>query len=279
MLANTGVSFSEPASPVASESFHPYGNNPEDQIWSEPCLQSTINNSSATPLYFSVCNLNNASSGNFLKAAQDSLIQKRINPNWGLAHNVTETGFSLTAGDSLHAARFVTRQFLGFQAAGVTPIEFYRLYDTSSAELTFTDPTSEAPLPPYTAIAGLMSDIAIIKNAPLTSYSASTLSSVASYSGTYVLDTVHIVGSRTGDSANSEIFALWQQSETANTGIWANLAQPEGGTVTVTIPTGSVVSAVVNLDSRAAVTYTTSGQNITFSVSDDPIEVMVVPAR
>ena len=30
---------------------------------------------------------------------------------------------------------------------------------------------------------------------------------------------------------------------------------------------------------RAAVTYTTSGQNITFSVSDDPIEVMVVAAR
>ena len=32
MLANTGVSFSEPASPVASESFHPYGNNPEDRF-------------------------------------------------------------------------------------------------------------------------------------------------------------------------------------------------------------------------------------------------------
>jgi hypothetical protein len=170
------------------------------------------------------------------------------------------------------------RQFLGFQAAGVTPIDFYRLYDTSSDDLSFTNPTTEAPLPAYTAIAGLMSDVATIGNAPVTQIAASNLSSVISYSGTYVLDTVHIVGSRSGASANSEIFALWQQSEVSNTGNWANLAQPPAASVTIAIPAGSTVSAVTNTDTRQPVAYTTSGQHIIFAVSDDPIEVIVVPA-
>src|SRR6202035_5556596 len=101
------------------------------------------------------------------KAAQETLVQKSRNSSWGIAHSITETGFALNGGDVFHQARFIMRQFLGFQADGVTPIEFYRLYDTSSAKLTFTDPNTQDPLPAYTAIAGLMADIAEIKNAPV----------------------------------------------------------------------------------------------------------------
>ena len=59
-------------------------------------------------------------------------------------------------GDDMHKARFVMRQFLGYQAAGVTPIEFYRLYDTSTENFSFVNPTANpdgthSPLPAYTA--------------------------------------------------------------------------------------------------------------------------------
>ena len=279
MLANTGAVFNQPATNVTSESLHPYGNNPEDAIWSELCLEATINPYPAAPSYFTVCNLNGASSSNFLVAEQESLVQKSRNPTWGVAHNVTETGFGLGSGDALHQARFIMRQFLGFQAAGVTPIDFYRFYDTSSGQFGFTNPTTEAPLPSYNAIAGLMSDVGAIGNAPISSYSTSALASVVSYNGTYILDTLHIVGSKAGDTANSEVFTLWQQSEAPNTGIWATLAQPAAGPVTVAIPTGTRVSKVLNLDTRAPITYTTAGQQITFGVSDDPIEVLIVPSQ
>ena len=119
---------------------------------------------------------------------------------------MTETGFGLANGDAAHQARFIMRQFLGFQAAGVTPISFYRLYDTSRDQMGFLD-SSRNPLPAYTAILGFMSDLAKIANPPVSSYSNSTFPSIASYSGTFPLDSVHIVGSRAGHKSNSDILA------------------------------------------------------------------------
>lgn len=279
MKANTGVSFLQPNSLVKTESFHPYGNNPEDSLWNEPCLQATINIYPAGPNNFSPCNLFGVGP-NIAYAVQETLVQRSINPAWGIGHNITETGFQGSSGDDAHKARFIMRQFLGYQAAGVTPIEFYRLYDTSTDNFSFVNPTANAdgthsPLPAYTAIAGLMADLARIKSSPVTAYSAQTLPSIVSYSGTYPLDTVSIVGSRAGDSANSILFAVWQRSFTS--GVWGTLASPAPASVTVKIPTGVNVIAVVNLDTRAAVSYTTSGQQITFNVSDDPVEVLVEP--
>ncbi len=276
MLANTGMSFTQPAMTVTSESFHPYGNNPEDEIWSEPCLQATIQPYPAPPSYYHPCNLVSNSTSNALEAEQNSLVQKNRNPSWGLSHNITETGFQLLGSDSAHQVRFIMRQFLGYQAAGVTPIEFYRLYDTSSGEFGFTDPITQAPLPNYTAIAGLIADLQTIPNAPVAQ--ASNLATILNYGGTYLLDTVHIVGSRPGDTANSELFALWQQSVAGVNGTWATLAQPDAAPVTIAIPAGSVVSAVINLDTRQPVSYVTSGQQINVDVSDDPIEVLLVPS-
>jgi hypothetical protein len=274
MFANTGVLFKQPATVVTSESFHPYANNPEDNIWSESCLEATIKPYPAAPAYFASCNWISTSTSNALKAAQETLVQKSRNSSWGIAHSITETGFALNGGDVFHQARFIMRQFLGFQADGVTPIEFYRLYDTSSAKLTFTDPNTQDPLPAYTAIAGLMADIAEIKNAPVAKPTA--LSSVVSFNGTFPLDTVHIVGSRPGDTASSEIFALWQQSVVGVNAKWGALPQPNATPVTIAVPAGSIVSAVINLDTREAVSYIASGQQITLDVSDDPVEVLLV---
>jgi hypothetical protein len=280
VLANTGVSFLQPNSLVTTESFHPYGNTPEDSLWSGPCLAATIDLFPIAPSAFQLCNLFGNAGGNAAQAVQYSLVQQSRNATWGIGHNITETGFSGATGDDLHKARFIMRQFLGYQAAGVTPVQFYRLYDTSSDNFSFVNPTANAdgshsPLPAYTAIEGLMADLAKIKLSPVTSYVAANLPTIVSYRGTYPLDTVALVGARAGDKTNSILFTMWQRSNTS--GKWATLAPPAPGVVTVQIPNGLTVSAVINLDTRAAVSYTTSGQQITMQVSDDPIEVLLEP--
>jgi hypothetical protein len=276
MLANTGVSFLQPNHLLTTESFHPYGNNPEDTLWSQPCLEATIKKYPAPANNFASCNLF-GTGPNIGYAAQLTLIQQNLNPTWGIGHNITETGFPGAFGDDLHKARFIIRQFLGFQAAGVTPIQFYRLYDTSTDNFSFVDPMANedgthSPLPAYTALAGLMSDLAGIKSSP---YPTWILPAILSYAGTYPLDTVSLVGTRAGDDTNSIIFALWQRSFTS--GIWATLASPSPTNVTVQVPTLLSVVAVLNLDTRTPVAYSAFGQQITFTVSDDPIEVLLEP--
>ncbi len=277
MEGNTGASFWQPNTIVTTESFHPYGNNPEDILWSEPCLKGTIHSYPQAASSFSPCNLFGVGP-NMAYAAQETLVQESINPTWGIGHNITETGFEGALGDDLHKARFVMRQFLGFQAAGVTPIQFYRLFDSSPGDFSFVNPIADAdgthdPLPAYTALAGLMSDLARIKLSP---YPTQKLPSILAYSGTYPLDTVSLVGSRPGDNANSILFAVWQRSFTKGT--WGTLASPAPTPVTVEIPAQASVVTVLNLDTRAPVSYAASGQQITFTVSDDPIEVLVEPA-
>ncbi len=275
MLANTGVSFKQPATTVTIESFHPYGNTPEDEIWSEPCLKATINPYPQAPGLYHHCNLVSTSGSNILEAEQLSLIQKSRNSSWGIAHNITETGFQENLSDTVHLTRFTMRQFLGFEAAGITPIEFYRLYDTTVGQFGFTSPTTKQPLPVYIALEDLMSDVEQIKNAPVTK--PVSVVTIVSYNGTYLLDTVDIVGSRPGDKANSEVFALWQQSQASGTARWSALARPSTAPVTIAIPAGTSVASVTNMDTRQAVSYSTSGQQVTFGVSDDPIEVRILP--
>ena len=156
------------------------------------------------------------------------------------------------------------------------------MYDLSADNFSFVNPTANpdgthSPLPAYTAIAGLMTDLAKIKQAPVTSYSSINLPAIANYTGTYPLDTVSLVGARPGDTANSVLFAIWQRSNTSGT--WATLSSPPATPVAITIPSGLAIATVVNLDTRATVPYTTSGQQLTLAVSDDPVEVLLEPAN
>lgn len=79
VLANTGVSFLQPNSLVTTESFHPYGNTPEDSLWSEPCLAASINLFPAAPSAFQPCNLFGNAGGNAAQAVQYSLVQQSRN--------------------------------------------------------------------------------------------------------------------------------------------------------------------------------------------------------
>ena len=140
-----------------------------------------------------------------------------------------------------HMARFATRQFLGYMADDISYIEFYRMYDPSQPGLTgfsfitpSPDRTTFTPLSNYTALAGIMADLAPIKAAPAVAYSASSLPAVTSYKGTWNLDHLAIVGARAGDKANSVAYMLWQRSfsptmcEEVAVPCWGYVPQPVG---------------------------------------------------
>lgn len=271
--SNTGVAQNLPPTVVNTESFHPYGNNPEDAFTSIPCLKTTLNTYPTLPNSWLTCNLISSSTSNLGYAVQYSLYEQSNNATYGIGHNITETGQVNTGtSDQAHQARFIMRQFLEAQAAGISPVQFYRLLDSSGQGFGFVN-SSFVPYPAYTAIAGLMSDLSSIKNA---ASGTPSLPTIASYSGTYPLLTASFPGKTSSGSANSVLFTLWQMSNT--TGTWTQLAQPTATPVTVTLPVGTVVSRLINLDTRANVSFAQSGQNVTFNVSDDPLEVLNSPA-
>ncbi len=280
----TGATFHEPAAVVTNESFHPYGNNPEDMMWNQPCLLDDPNLSQK-------CNTIPANQANFVLAEVDDLLAQETSDTYGIQHVVTETGASTLYMPSNHMARYAMRQFLGFMADGFSYVEFYRLFDTSQATqtgfsfITLTDNNdSFVPLPAYTALAGLMDDLGTMNLAPVKDYPASSLPVVTEYSGTYNLDHLALVGTRKGDTSNSMLYVLYQRSvypaacqQGDPTPCWGTLAQPTAASTVVTIPSNLKVAQVINLDTRVAVPYTQSGSSLKLFVSDDPIEVMLIP--
>jgi hypothetical protein len=291
------VSIREPVTNFSSESFHPYGNTPEGMMWTDACLKGTVRSFRAIPDAYYKCYLAGEKTGsNFIWAAQYSLVAQSQNSTYGIAHSITETGIiPPVAGLRTAQARFNMRQFIGYEALGITPIEFYSIGDmTQPADpnFSFVDPaggsnyTANAS---FRAISGFMADVKPISNPPVTSVTSAGLPSVANYHGTYPLSTVHMVGSRGGAAANSDMFVIWQRSYTpgcaANGGVdaascnnlWIQQASPEAVPVMVRIPVSMRVTSVLNADTRATVSYSTSGQLIAFNVADDPIEILVDP--
>jgi hypothetical protein len=279
MQGDTGVALAQPTQSVTTESMHPYGNSPEDSLWIESCLEGTVPSYPLPALPFSPCNLNGIPGGNASLGEQFSLRQQSANSTWGVHREITETGFPAAYGDDLHKARFISRQFLGYEAAGVTPIEFYRLFDNSSYNWGFVSQTasangSHAANAAYTTVSGLISDLKSISAQAPVATSAANLPQVSQYSGTYPLDMVTFVGAKPGAASNSYLMTLWQRSNGAN---WGALASPAATSVTVVIPQNTVVSAVINVDTRATVAYSRIGQTLTLQVSDDPVEILLIP--
>jgi hypothetical protein len=301
----------EPSNVFASESFHPYGNTPEQMMWLSACLLGTIATPSSPSAYQGCSLLGEKTGSNFMWAVQYNRAIRALKSNYGLVDSITETGMlPPVAGLRAAQARFNMRQFIGYQALGITPVDFYSIADasqnsdpnyafvtlncgdnpcpdnpyTSSSSISGYSPTSA-----YSAIAGFMAELKPISNLPVSPYSAATLPQVMSYGGTYPLSTAHLVGARSGAKANSDMFVMWQRSYTpgcaaaGNTNAascdnpWAEMPSPSSGSVMVAIPTGYRVSSVVNLDTEANVAYTTAGQQITLPVADDPIAILVDP--
>ena len=275
MKDNTGVTFSAKNSPVSTESFHPYGNIPEQDIWDPACLQATLGKYPALPAFtWGDCAVVPGSSSNMAYAMQYTMYQRSGDPTSGLNHNISETGFTVNGeGDELHKARFSLRQFLGFEAVGITPVQFYEMSSQDQGGFGFANGPAQ-PLPAYSALSRLMTDVNLIKGTPA-SYAAQNLPSVVSYAGVYPLDAVCVIGTGVASGSNSVLYTVWQQSMTS--GAWGSLAQPASVSTTLSVPSPLQVAKVQNLVTGAAVLYSVSGQQLSLNVSDDPIEILFTP--
>ncbi len=294
MAQYTGESLVQPSLVITKESFHPYGGlygNPELALMEPSCLEAAASSTtySGKNIYANGrdCYLpGEPTSANLMQAVEFDDIAKLINPSYGIGHSVTETNDAPPKpGLQVAQARSNVRQLLGYEAVGITPVEFFSMWDGSrdsdpSYSFVNYDGTSYTPRLGFTALSGVMSDISGIANAPAAPYSSSTLPSVLSYSGQYPLTTMHMVGARDGATANSDAFVMWQLTScSTGLGCWFYLNTGAGGPVTVNIPSGLQVTAVRNLTTRADVRYTLNGQKLSLNVADDPIEILTDPTN
>ncbi len=299
MYRATGVHFRQPATLITTESFHPYGGpfgNPEDSMGTMDCLRDHARRE-ISPVSNDGCYLSgerdtrNAGSNLFAGIAAD-LIAKRKVPGGGIGHSITETNLgpipvnSVAEGIAQQAAqaRFNLRQFLGFQALGVTPIEFFKLWNGQkpspgavTASFVDYDGVQATPLAGYTALAGLMTDLKPISSRPVSAYPDVSLLSVSRYAGTYPLTTVHLVGARKGSAANSDFFAVWQRSVCSTRNCWNTLASPPEAPLIISVPPRMHITAVRDLLTRKAVDFKVSGSQCTLKVADNPVEILADP--
>ena len=265
-------SLSNLQSAFGSESFHVYGNNPEDYIWNPTCLSanataalvSNILSGSCTPI------------GLWTGASDSAAVASQSFPNTqgGLKHGISEAGIcrSCTGATETQVSRFDLRLFLSEQALGVSPVMFYLM--SGETDWEWVD-SSQTPYPVYTAFKGLMTDIGTIAQPPVTPCPACATPSVSSYKGYYPLATVTFVGSRPGDNANSILYYTWQRTYGTK---WTAVASPATVPVSVSIPSGMTVTSVKDTVTGATVAFTFSGGTLVYQVADDPIEVLLTPA-
>jgi hypothetical protein len=255
----------------STESFHPYGNNPEDAMWvGNACIYANLSN------YTNLLN-NCTPIGGVVGGAMKLGVAASFQPKTfgGLHPEITETGIcrcdSPTPTET-QVSRWNLRQFIGFQALGVTPIMFYRMGGDTNWEWLHSD---HSPYPVYTAFQNLMTDIGTVASSPVAPYSPCMMPRVSSYTGYYPLATATLVGSQAGNEANSLLYYTWQRSYASN---WLSNASPSAVNVSVVVPAGLTVSFVKNLTTAGAVSYTFSSQTLTYPVTDDPVEALLVPA-
>ena len=294
MLAQAGVALKQPSTVITKESFHPYGYTPEEGNWTTSCLEAAAAAKSYPANNPYLCLLSGEHNTNFIEAAYLDAKAKLIHPAYGIGHGITETGvLPLKAGYRLQQARFIIRQFLAYEANGVTPVEFFKLYDATALydpNFSFVEEAGSTGFysanPSYTSLSGFMADMTPISSLPVASYTTANLASVISYRGTYPLTSAHLVGARTGARANSEMFAVWQRSTNpcnatlsscGDAETWLEQASPEAGATTIQIPSGMSVTSVLNLTTRIPVSYTKTGNSISFAVADDPIGILIDP--
>jgi hypothetical protein len=255
-----------------SESFHVYGNNPEDYIWNPTCLSAN-----ATPALVSNILSGSCTPVGLWTGASDSAAvasQSFPNTQGGVKHAVSEAGIcrSCTGATETQVSRFDLRLFLSEQALGVSPVMFYLL--SGETDWEWVD-SSQTPYPVYTAFKGLMTDIGTIAQPPVTPCPACATPSVSSYKGYYPLATVTFVGSRPGDTANSILYYTWQRTYGTK---WTAVASPAAVPVSVSVPSGMTVTSVKDTVTAATVAFTSSGGTLVYQVTDDPIEVLLTPA-
>jgi hypothetical protein len=265
----------------AWESFHVYGNMPEESNWIPSCMQANSNSNAAQNIAFACTPIGGATGSNFKYAASLSLFPQN---QGGLRQGITETGICRTClvqtPTETQVTRFDLRQFLAYQANGVSPVIFFDANGASAFDWFKAD---ETPYPVATAFGSLMTDLGTISGTPVGSITG-LMPQVTSYMGYYPLTTASFVGTAPGATQNSVMYVSWQKTYTvpaAGSGgaatPWFTLASPAPVNESIQVASGYRVTAVKDLVTQTTVPYSLASGLLTFAVADDPIEVLLSP--
>jgi hypothetical protein len=255
---------------IASEAFHPYGNNPEDLFWSPACLSNEAQTNGGK--FVSSCALPGGTIGsNIAYALLPNFIPSF---NGGIPHSITETGLGQQISDV--TPRFDLRQFIGYQALGISPILFYKL-SNSGQGYDWVNYSTHEQTQVYSDFLPLMQDIKSIGLPPISPGSDCSTPTVTSYVGYFPLDVAMFVGTKSAtDQTNSVLFFTWQRTYVTS-GTWYQMASPSSVPVTVAVPAGMTVAKVTDTVTLASVPYSLNAASLTYSVADNPIEILLTP--
>ena len=285
MQSYSGAALQEPVRNFTSQAIHPYAdsyNNPEGKAWLRPCIvQVAAGQRHNCPGF-------DNSGANFWQMDVESLQAKNTNSAYGLGISITETNQLMPRqGELLQHARAAMRQFLAFSVDGVAPIIFFDLcYGNSDQDFGMVKTSSghcgatgdaHTPKPAFSDLQDLISDLRPVSNPPVAPFTKGALATVGSYNGMYNLAAMHMVGSRRGAEANTDVYTLWQLTacQTAPN-CWFDVPSPKGS-VTINIPAGMTLTSAMDTVTRTAVRYAVSGRSMTLPVADNPIELIFDP--
>ena len=265
---------------VAIESYHPYGNAPEDHFWYPSCIDRLASDPHGPNLVFAQCSPVGANAGSNFKSAMLSYKQPSL--HGGPHRNITETGLcrQCTQGTTEdQETRFDMRQFIGFQGLGLSPIIFYRLADQNKDNYGWVSYETHQPLPVYTAMQSLMADVSAIAGAP-SSPETCPVVKVGQYAGPYPLATVTFNGTCSSGGADGILYFTWQKTystvpSTGSSDSWIHVASPAAVPVEVSVPAGMKVIAVKDTVTTKPVGFRVDGTRLLYRVADNPIEVML----
>ena len=127
----SGEPFVQP-SPITKESFHPYNgafSNPENMMFVVSCLEGAAAAKPGTPAANPFANGANCylpgveQTANGMEAVRLDRRARLANPSGGIGHSITETNaLPPKAGLKERQAQAVLRQFIGFEADGLSPM-------------------------------------------------------------------------------------------------------------------------------------------------------------
>lgn len=239
---------------VVTESFHPYGRNPEDFAWyndQHPYVAPQ-----------------GITEGGNLKWYMEEIDALNETDAVIPYPSITETG--LNSSNQTLQSKFLMRQFLLAHSLGFKFVNIYA-FGESEGSYSVVDPATQAPRAAYNSLKDLVAN----RLAPLSGntvvQTADYLPRIASYSGTWPLAVVPVLG-----SGASIILCAWQRTYGDFTGSTPPQATPEQ--VTIQMMDGSKVSAMWDTVTLQPVAWTQSGNTITFPVSDNPVAAEIAIA-
>lgn len=288
----TGEKLVQPSTVITHESFHPYNgdhSNPENTMFIRSCLEKAAAAQAGTSAANPFANGANCylpgldqTSNSMLAVLLDFQAKKR-NPRYGIGHSITETNeLPPTSGLKQKQTQAILRQFLGFEADGISPIEFFKLHNRGPVDpsFSFVDEDGKGgpiiPTQAYTALKGVESDISVISKETVSIPDASALPAISKYQGQYPLADVHILGKRDGAKSISDYFVLWQLSSCKSPkDCWFSVPSPSDAPVRVSLPADMRVTSVKDLISRSDIHYSSGQGYVDLVVSDNPVAIMI----